>query len=330
MTGTFRITNNSIRSAASSNWDGDPGAEGKIQYHANRWYIVADSSSDRIVQFRRNGTDVSYIDNSGTFQGNAATSSSCSGNAATSSSCSGNAATATTASSCSGNAATATSAGSATYATYASHPAFSGDSVDKDDLTTRTESGFYQSSSGTNAEGWPRNDSTWQHMIACTHTNDSNYYSMQLGAGFFSQNLYYRSVNGAGGTGWTSVLIANSGSYSGSLTMSDNITAYSDLKLKQNIFTIDSALEKVKNLRGVYYTRKDDETNKRKVGVIAQEIELVLPEVVMKNVKEETKEETLSVDYGNITALLIEAMKEQQATIESLKDRILVLENIKN
>jgi hypothetical protein len=101
--------------------------------------------------------------------------------------------------------------------------------------------------------------------------------------------------------------------------MSDNITAYSDLKLKQNIFTIDSALEKVKNLRGVYYTRKDDETNKRKVGVIAQEIELVLPEVVMKNVKEETKEETLSVDYGNITALLIEAIKEQQKQIDELK-----------
>jgi hypothetical protein len=317
MTGTFRITNNSIRSAASSNWDGDPGAEGKIQYHANRWYIVADSSSDRIVQFRRNGTDVSYIDNSGTFQGNAATSSSCSGNAATSSSCSG-------------NAATATSAGSATYATYASYPAFSGDSVTKSDLTSRAESGFYEYNLGTNALGWPRNDSTWQHMIACTHTNDGNYYSMQLGAGFYSQNLYYRSTNGNGATGWTSVLIANSGSYSGSLTMSDNITAYSDLKLKQNIFTIDSALEKVKNLRGVYYTRKDDETNKRKVGVIAQEIELVLPEVVMKNVKEETKEETLSVDYGNITALLIEAIKEQQTTIESLKDRILVLENIKN
>ena len=72
MTGTVRITNNSIRSAASSGWDGDPGAEGKIQYHANRWYIVADSSSDRIVQFRRNGSDVSYIDNGGTFQGTAA------------------------------------------------------------------------------------------------------------------------------------------------------------------------------------------------------------------------------------------------------------------
>jgi hypothetical protein len=73
MTGTITITNTDIRSNASSDWTGDPGAQGKIQYHSNRWYIVADSSSNRIVQFRRNGTDVSYIDNSGNFIGNAST-----------------------------------------------------------------------------------------------------------------------------------------------------------------------------------------------------------------------------------------------------------------
>jgi hypothetical protein len=73
MTGTITITSTDIRSNASSGWTGDPGAQGKIQYHANRWYIVADSASDRIVQFRRNGTDVSYIDNSGNFIGNAST-----------------------------------------------------------------------------------------------------------------------------------------------------------------------------------------------------------------------------------------------------------------
>lgn len=63
------ITNSDIRSNAASAWTGDPGTQGKIQYHANRWYIVADSSSDRIVQFRRNGTDVSYVDNSGNYVG---------------------------------------------------------------------------------------------------------------------------------------------------------------------------------------------------------------------------------------------------------------------
>jgi len=73
MTGTITITNTDIRSNSTSNWTGDPGTQGKIQYHSSRWYIVADSASDRIVQFRRNGTDVSYIDNSGNFIGNAST-----------------------------------------------------------------------------------------------------------------------------------------------------------------------------------------------------------------------------------------------------------------
>jgi len=71
MNGSIIITNSDIRSNATSNWTGDPGSQGKIQYHSNRWYIVSDSSSNRIVQFRRNGTDVSYIDNDGVFQGQA-------------------------------------------------------------------------------------------------------------------------------------------------------------------------------------------------------------------------------------------------------------------
>ena len=63
------ITHTDIRSAATSTWTGNPGGAGKIQYHSNRWYIVADSSSNRIVQFRRDGTDVSYIDNAGRYIG---------------------------------------------------------------------------------------------------------------------------------------------------------------------------------------------------------------------------------------------------------------------
>lgn len=65
------ITNLAILSNATSTWTGNPGAQGKIQYYSNRWYIVADQSSNRIVQFRRNGSDVSYIDNSGNFNGTA-------------------------------------------------------------------------------------------------------------------------------------------------------------------------------------------------------------------------------------------------------------------
>ena len=71
LAGDLTITNYAIKSNASSNWTGDPGAQGKIQYHSNRWYIVADQSSNRIVQFRRNNSDVSYVDNSGVYQGRA-------------------------------------------------------------------------------------------------------------------------------------------------------------------------------------------------------------------------------------------------------------------
>ena len=71
LSGDLTITDRAIKSNASSNWTGDPGSQGKIQYHSNRWYIVADQSSNRIVQFRRNSSDVSYVDNSGVYQGRA-------------------------------------------------------------------------------------------------------------------------------------------------------------------------------------------------------------------------------------------------------------------
>jgi len=58
---------------ANETWTGNPGNDvGKIEYHANRFYMAAGANSDRIVQFRRDGTDVSYVDNSGVYQGTAA------------------------------------------------------------------------------------------------------------------------------------------------------------------------------------------------------------------------------------------------------------------
>jgi hypothetical protein len=96
-------------------------------------------------------------------------------------------------------------------------------------------------------------------------------------------------------------------------TSPNNITAYSDEKLKKDILTIDNALEKVNKLRGVYFIRKDDESNRRQIGVIAQEVQQVLPEVVFDN------GEVLSVDYGNIVSLLIEAIKELQEKVKGDK-----------
>jgi len=103
----------------------------------------------------------------------------------------------------------------------------------------------------------------------------------------------------------------------GSIVAIGNVTAYSDARVKTNIVEIDSPLEKIKNMRGVYYNRTDDSNASpaRHVGLIAQEVETVLPEVVLTDTSEGKHK---SVAYGNIVALLIEGMKAQQSTIEGM------------
>jgi hypothetical protein len=105
----------------------------------------------------------------------------------------------------------------------------------------------------------------------------------------------------------------------GNVTATGNVTAYSDARVKTNISNIDSPLEKIMKMRGVYYNRIDDIESKRQVGVIAQEVEEVLPEVVLTDTSEDKNK---SVAYGNIVALLIEGMKAQQSTIEALKNTL--------
>ena len=96
-------------------------------------------------------------------------------------------------------------------------------------------------------------------------------------------------------------------------TATGDITAYSDRRVKENIKTIDNALAKVLCLRGVTYNRTDLDDKSEKIGVIAQEIQEILPQVVSE------ENDRYSVAYGNITGVLIEAIKEQQKQIEELK-----------
>ena len=71
-------------------------------------------------------------------------------------------------------------------------------------------------------------------------------------------------------------------------------------------------------MRGVYY-HKDDDLDNRKVGVIAQEMEKIIPEVVMTDTTEEKKK---SVAYGNLTAVLIEAVKTLAERLERLEEKL--------
>jgi len=105
-------------------------------------------------------------------------------------------------------------------------------------------------------------------------------------------------------------------SATGNFIASGNVTAYSDIKLKEDIKPIENAISKVQKLRGVTYTRNDlKDTELRHAGLIAQEVELVLPEAVS-----ETFEDIKVVNYNATIALLVEAVKELKAEIEHLKE----------
>lgn len=118
-----------------------------------------------------------------------------------------------------------------------------------------------------------------------------------------------------GGTYNGSVAITLNGA-DGSITAAGNVTAYSDARLKDNIQTISGAVSKVLQLNGVTYTRKDlADTTRRYAGLIAQDVQKVLPEAV------KDLGGTLGVDYSATIGLLVEAIKELTAEIETLKSK---------
>jgi hypothetical protein len=101
------------------------------------------------------------------------------------------------------------------------------------------------------------------------------------------------------------------------------VEATSDERLKTNVKTIENGLEKVLSLRGVEYDRIDIDAHQ--IGVIAQEVEKIVPEVVSTNSETGTK----SVAYGNLVGVLIEAIKDLKVEISELKEKVDKLETSK-
>jgi hypothetical protein len=133
--------------------------------------------------------------------------------------------------------------------------------------------------------------------------------------GYYAVNMGLDSDNVIRIGGWSAGSNRFQFDMGGTFTAAGNITANSDARLKENIEIISNALQKVQAIRGVTFTRNDQEDKtKRYAGVIAQEVEAILPEVV--------GEDNLgikNVAYGNMVGLLIEAIKEQQSQIDELK-----------
>ena len=93
----------------------------------------------------------------------------------------------------------------------------------------------------------------------------------------------------------------------------------SDIRLKTNIEPIDDPLSKVIQIEGVSFNWKED--NKPALGVIADQVEEIIPEIVRGG-----PDTTKTVNYNGLIGLLIEAVKEQQTQIDGLKERLSKLE----
>ena len=109
----------------------------------------------------------------------------------------------------------------------------------------------------------------------------------------------------------------------GDLQVDGDVIAYStvvasDEKLKENITKIDGALDMISQIKGVEFTWK--ESGKNSGGVIAQDIQKILPNFVVEQEKLESDEKFLTVDYNGIIGLLIEAVKELSNKCDNCKN----------
>jgi hypothetical protein len=143
--------------------------------------------------------------------------------------------------------------------------------------------------------------------------NQSAFMSFHRG-GYYAVNFGLDQDNVMRIGGWSAAANRWQLDMSGNMTVAGDVTAFSDARVKENVQTIVQALDKVLQLRGVSYNRTDSDDKKTKIGVIAQETLVVVPEVVNQD-----NAGMYNVSYGNLAGLFIEAFKEQQKQIEDLK-----------
>ena len=136
-------------------------------------------------------------------------------------------------------------------------------------------------------------------IVSFNYSDDTRniiYTKQQLFVGYSNNDNYGLKVNG-------------------NVFVSGYITGLSDIRYKTNITDISNPLDKLEKLKGVYYNLLNDE--KRSIGLIAQEVERIIPEVVYTNT-----DDTKSIAYGNMIALLIESIKEINLRIKKLEEKL--------
>jgi len=145
----------------------------------------------------------------------------------------------------------------------------------------------------------------------------------------FDENSIYTTASGFYVPTGYGISVGTTSTTSNTIRCTGNIIAYySDERLKNFQGTIPNALDKVCQLNGYYYKQNKKasdlgfDNEERQVGISAQEVEKVLPEVIeTAPISHDIEEDYLTVDYGRLVPLLIESIKELKNEIEILKNK---------
>jgi hypothetical protein len=190
----------------------------------------------------------------------------------------------------------------------------SGSGLDADTLDGQQGSYYYPASNPSGYTTFTANQSvntssnvTFEAIYANdwfrVNGNDGFYWQTHNGGWMMTDSSWVRSYG-------------DKGVLTGGTMQAGNFNTTSDIKLKENVVTLENSLDKIKAMRGVSFDWKD--SGKSTIGLIAQEVEQVLPELVEHNEEDDVK----TVSYANIVAVLIEAIKEQQVQIDALKEKL--------
>jgi len=165
-----------------------------------------------------------------------------------------------------------------------------------------------------------------------SHGDAMSYYSATIAINFFSDEVQLRRMQGGTSQGWRNFAMQGLLATFSEVRSTGNVTAYySDERLKDFHGRIDSPIDKIKAIGGYYFTENETakalgyDNDARQVGVNAQEVQRVMPEVIdiaPISHQDDVEEEYLTVHYDKMVPLLIEAIKEQQDQIDELKNII--------
>ena len=276
----------------SSSWDGE--FSGKIQYHSNSWYI---QGADLLIYRNAGGSNVFTVNQSGNgyFSGSLTT-------------------------------------GGQIYINNGDPTIFLQDVNHRSSMIHCNSNIFYiLRGSGNNSTSWSTYNGYWPLEINLDNNNATfggsvtAVYDFRAPIFYDSDNTaYYADFANSGTSIKTAgnVLIGQTYDPGNKLQVNGNIyavgdvTAYSDIRVKTNIRSIERVVERIMNIRGVIYDRTDIESNDN-IGFIAQELEEQFPELIHTN-----NDGTKGVKYQNMTAILVEVVKKQQKQIDELKARL--------